>query len=263
MPEQTYLFIDGAYLRACYEAVVSRFFGSKGTLDFATVKGSLGANRVFYYDCLHDIQNQGESDPDFQKRVAAQQAEFSGIQGLPFVHLRLGSLSGKPPRLRQKKVDVLLAVEALDHAFRRNMNTACLIAGDLDFAPLVDSLVRLGTYVRVFYEKTSAARELYTAADMGQPITLATLHSWSDEKFRRANPLPNRFAGANPPSTAAGYKLMQEGYVDDETIQLWQSGNEFFLFMPRYEGVHSLQVNSSNREQLERFFEAEYGHIVW
>ena len=39
-------------------------------------------------------------------------------------------------KLRQKKVDVLLAVEALDHAFRGNMSRAYLIAGDLDFAPL-------------------------------------------------------------------------------------------------------------------------------
>jgi hypothetical protein len=32
------------------------------------------------------------------------------------------------------QADVLLAVEALDHAFRGNMSRVCLIAGDLDFA---------------------------------------------------------------------------------------------------------------------------------
>jgi uncharacterized LabA/DUF88 family protein len=242
MAEQTYLFVDGAYLRARYDEVVPRFFGEKGTIDFNAVRQSLHANRVFYYDCLDDIQRSGESNSDYQNRVAALQTEFSNIQAIPTVHLRLGSLSGKPPRLRQKKVDVLLAVEALDHAFRRNMNTACLIAGDLDFAPLVDSLVRLGTYVQVFYHKSSAARELYAAADIGRPITIPTFHGWSDQKFQGAHPLPHRMGNMVAPSTADGYTLVQEGTVEGEKVQLWQVRHEgdFVLFMPRFKGGSSI-----------------------
>ena len=118
--------------------------------------------------------------------------------------------------MRQKKVDVLLAVKALDHGFRRNMDTACLIAADLDFAPLVDSLVRLGVFVRVYYEKSSAARELYTAADMGQPITLSMLHAWTESSFQQKYPLPHRLGNAEAPVPSAGYQLIQEGTLDDE-----------------------------------------------
>ncbi len=93
-------------------------------------------------------------------------------------------------KLRQKKVDVLLAVEALDHAFRGNMSRAYLIAGDLDFAPLVDSLIRLGTYVHALYSKKSAAKGLYAAADFGQPITFNEAHRWSTPDFRQRHPIP-------------------------------------------------------------------------
>jgi uncharacterized LabA/DUF88 family protein len=155
MPDHNYLFIDGGYLRECYSRTIRGYFREEGKLHFPTIRGNIGVTRVFYYDCLHDVPKKGESDSDFKQRVIEQSRLFDEIQNIPGFHVRLGSLSGKPPRLRQKKVDVLLAVEALDHAFRRNMAHAYLIAGDLDFAPLVDTLVRNGTYVTVMYEKTS------------------------------------------------------------------------------------------------------------
>jgi len=263
--ERIYLFVDGAYLRRLHDENLQSLFGEKANLDLALVKGSVGAQRAFYYDCLKDKKADGESEEDFRKRLGQQQANFDAIQSVPGVHLRLGSLTGKPPRLRQKKVDVLLAVEALDHGFRRNMDTACLIAGDLDFAPLVDSLVRLGIVVRVYYEKRSAARELYAAADVGQPITLTTLYSWSEASFRAKHPLPDRQVNAGPPpNLQAGYQLVKQGHLNGESIQLWkEKGSDcHLLFLPSYQGV-SLQVSDSDRSRLERFVEIEYGSIDW
>jgi hypothetical protein len=83
--------------------------------------------------------------------------------------VRLGSLSGKGNRKRQKKVDVLLAVEALDHAFRKNMAQVCLITGDLDFSPLVESLVKLGTYVTVSYVASSGISSTLMSANVILP----------------------------------------------------------------------------------------------
>ena len=67
-----------------------------------------------------------------------------------------GRITGRPGNIRQKGVDVLLAVEMLDHAFRKNMDEAWLLAGDADFVPLVEAVTRLGTWVNVIYDPRAA-----------------------------------------------------------------------------------------------------------
>src|SRR5690348_14934104 len=106
MSEHSYLFVDGAYLRDLYEKKMQAFFGQKCNFDIAAITRSMSAQRAFYYDCLHDVQKLGEAPADFQQRLDEQQARFAAIQSVPGVHLRLGSLTGKPNRMRQKKVDV-------------------------------------------------------------------------------------------------------------------------------------------------------------
>jgi uncharacterized LabA/DUF88 family protein len=49
----------------------------------------------------------------------------------------------------------------LRHGFDGNMEKAVLLAGDLDFRPIVEALVRRGVFVEVWYEKNSAAQELW------------------------------------------------------------------------------------------------------
>jgi uncharacterized LabA/DUF88 family protein len=78
-----------------------------------------------------------ETDSAFDFRVKKQTDEFNAIRSLPGFHVRLGTLSGTGKRLRQKEVDVQLAVDMLTQAFAKNMNRATLIAGDLDFRPVV------------------------------------------------------------------------------------------------------------------------------
>src|SRR5260370_31949119 len=97
-------------------------FSVPAEIDFRSLRG-VGPNveRVFYYDCLNDIRKDGETDADFEKRIEVQQATFDGIQGLEGFHVRLGSLSGARKKLRQKKADVLLAVDALADPFRGNI----------------------------------------------------------------------------------------------------------------------------------------------
>lgn len=126
MEDRTYVFVDGAYLRRVADALIGEMFSVPAELDLRTLQG-VGPNvrRVFYYDCLNDVQRENEPAVEFTNRVNAQQATFDEIQSLEGFHVRLGSLSGSHRKLRQKKVDVLLAVEALDHAVRGNMSRAC------------------------------------------------------------------------------------------------------------------------------------------
>lgn len=73
MAEDTYLFIDGEYLRRRYDAAIRSVFNCAGDIDFAEIKRQADAKRAFVYDCLDDIRQTGESDADYDSRVAAQE----------------------------------------------------------------------------------------------------------------------------------------------------------------------------------------------
>src|SRR5205823_6397478 len=83
-----------------------------------------------------------------------------------------GLIKQQHPTLRtSRKVGAPgLTVDMLEHSSHKNMDNALLVAGDEDFTPLVESVVRLGIWVEVYYDPRSAAEELYAAADRGIPM---------------------------------------------------------------------------------------------
>jgi len=259
MSNEAYVFVDGAYLRKAADALMQSLYDKPAELNYLAIRhATSGASRVFYYDCLNDQQIDGESKDAFETRVAAQQALFDSIQHLQGFHVRLGSLSGKRRRLRQKKVDVLLAVEALDHAFRKNMDRVCLITGDLDFAPLVDSLIRLGVYVEIRYEARSASRELYSTADVAWPITVDDIYNWSTTEFRGQHPMPNRTAGQGVPPSP----VLRKGTINGKHVQLHSRPGFSIAYLPEWNG-NSLNIECSDFKLMERYIEIVYGKLEW
>jgi uncharacterized LabA/DUF88 family protein len=257
---ETYLFIDGAYFRRVADEYMQQLFGVPAEINYGALRrGGPIIRRVFYYDCLNDIQKDGESQADFEARVHAQQATFDAIQSLDGFHVRLGSLSGSRRKLRQKKVDVLLAVEALDHAFRKNMDQICLIAGDLDFAPLVDSLIRLGTYVQIMYQARSASRELYSAADIGRPISVNDIHGWTTDKFQKQHPIPHCTGGGGPPALG---RPIRTGIARSSDVELYKRGDMFCLYIPMWD-QQSLHAELPDLAVLEKYFAMVYAPIEW
>lgn len=53
----------------------------------------------------------------------------------------------------------------LGHTYRRNMESAAFVAGDVDFRPLVEAVVTDGMYLSLFYEPRHTSPELIRAAD--------------------------------------------------------------------------------------------------
>jgi hypothetical protein len=70
------------------------------------------------------------------------------------------------------------------------------LAGDLDFLPIVEALVQRGVFVDVWFDRKSAAKELYDAADFWREIPFSELHSRSRGAVLGKYPLPQRFTGA-------------------------------------------------------------------
>src|SRR5262245_60499523 len=78
----------------------------------------------------------------------------------------------------------------LSHAFNKNMDRAILISGDDNFTPLVDELLRHGTYVIVRSDRVGS-RHLKNAADSSQHLGLEFYWQIAPEGFRSQNPIPD------------------------------------------------------------------------
>lgn len=97
MADQSYLFVDGAYLRQRHSDMMSAVFGKIADFDLSNLRQNLvhltplGTRdvfqRVFYYDCLHDIPKVGESDEELKARDP-------GATGI----LRQDSITSRLPR---------------------------------------------------------------------------------------------------------------------------------------------------------------------
>ena len=116
--------------------------------------GNLTVSRVFIYDAVAD-----NADPS----TDAVERWLRRNDDLPDVHVRRGRLVGSP--LRQKGVDVQLAVDALSFAANGIIDAAILVAGDADFAPVVEAIREKGVLVGVCAFKAKLSERLRQLAD--------------------------------------------------------------------------------------------------
>lgn len=254
----TYLFIDGAYLRQAHDEAMHSVFGVPGDLAIERVHDHAQAFRTYYYDC-EEVLKPGESEADFSARTKPQAEFFSRVQSLKAVHLQLGSLKGR--RRRQKEVDILLAVDMLTHGFNRNMSRAVLVAGDLDFRPVVEALVRGGVFVEVWYDKNSRAAELPLAADFGAEISWHTLYKYNTEAFCESHKPPRHLQGGAEELPILN--VLARGSFEGGPAKIVD-------YPSRYSKILSVELTSgvlwfehSDEKVLKGYFARLYGPVEW
>jgi uncharacterized LabA/DUF88 family protein len=249
-----YLFIDGNYLRRAYEDAMRQIFPDADVnarnINFVGLKQMSQASKVFYYDSVD------EDAADATER----RAFLDSLNSLDGFHIREGTLSRD--KKRQKQVDVALAVECLTHAFQKNVWHVTLLAGDLDFKPLVDALVHAGVHVHVMYEQRSAARRLYRAADVARPLNLRDFWGLSGDEFLKKYPAVNEAANDD---NHMGTHLIKEGEWNGRPVQLWKRTDDgtFKIFAPRQAAFPPLRVTMFDRDRLEKYFDLAYGSVTW
>jgi uncharacterized LabA/DUF88 family protein len=261
----TYLFIDGGYLQTVYRDVFNPLFGDSYLVDYKSVKETFGARRAFLYDCLDDVQRARESDADFQARVKQQEDQFDAIDKVEGVHVRYGHLSPGKKR-QQKEVDVLLAVDMLTHAFNKNMDEAVLLSGDRDFRPVVESIVRIGTLVKVAYDARTGSRPLARAADNEMEIDITALCSWIklDYEDRRTH-FPQPVLYQNQTLDAFKYHPgFRPGAIGPERLPLglWEQ-DKVWCGAVQINRRDSRHYYFHDQPKLLDYLTIEFGEIVW
>ncbi len=160
-------FLDGAYLFKGVKAVM----GDGWRLDFdkfvAAVVGPRQLNRTYFYNAWLTQDH----DP---ARFADQQRFLSYLRNLDYFTMRNGRLAGEWPRVRQKGVDVRLALDMVKFAYKGAYDVAALVSGDSDLVEAVRSVQENGQHVELWHFNTGSARtadELHSHCDVRRTFT--------------------------------------------------------------------------------------------
>lgn len=259
-----YVFIDGAYMEAMARDRGTALFGEPAELDYRKIAADVKGKRYFYYDCL-PAKTNSQTEEDFAVRLAAKERQFENLREQPGWHINQGLAKWKQKRgITQKEVDISIAVDMLTHAHRKNMNTAVLLAGDLDFRPLIEALVRDGMYVVLHYDETSISPDLKYAADRTVGIGDRKFWDYCTDAYRGRNPYPQIYdCSGLPPG-----KRLEIGALCD--------GLRAFVIVPEYpceQTAYSIifekapemfeVIAGDDLARLKQFFSGVRGKVTW
>jgi uncharacterized LabA/DUF88 family protein len=258
-----YLFVDGAYLRRHLDEW-SRDFFSEARIELDFAQFAHGFQKTFYYDCLPP-KNKSELQEAYEERVRPQCEFFNTLKELGGFHVYEGTTSGSGAKARQKQVDIMIAVHMLSHTIRGNMSKTTLVAGDLDFKPLIDALIQEGMYVTLWCNRRSTSRELVYAADARRDLDLRDIWSKCREDFKRVYPVPNCSSGPAVQKDD-GFTVVREGVSNTgERVVLWchRSGKHTIEYRDVNNEEHYLHWQHKDSELLERFLAESGITITW
>lgn len=261
-PDPTrYLFVDGAYLRELIDDISARYFNGV-TLEIDYRQLSSHFKKTFYYDCLPG-RRQTETEEEYQKRLSKQEALFERLRRIAGWHVYLGTVRGEGGRLRQKQVDTMMAVDMLAHSYRKNASEVTLLAGDLDFKPVLDALVQDGMYVVLWYDRKHASKELIESADNRQPLSILTVSQWLTPRFRKQYPLPAPYS--TPENEARGHVLVCDGTMESgRKIELYQKDGSYVIaFEEGANEGYRMYLKGSARELLEKYVDDAFESFHW
>jgi uncharacterized LabA/DUF88 family protein len=228
--EKEYLFIDGGCLRVAATALSEEITGNADTLRVLYPSFAGNADKVFYYDAI-SAQEHREPVADYQIRVQAEHDKFDAIRALDRYHVALGEVKGRVGNRRQKQVDVRLSVDMLTHTFRGNMHRATLFAGDDDFIPLVEALVREGMTVTIWHPP-QASEALLAAADNRRPFSVKSAHMLLTRDGSKSAFSVGVSGGSAQPDDGSIYLTSMNsiyrycGKWENDDLTIWRSSND-------------------------------------
>ena len=180
--ERVMVFVDGGYLRKTMKDLFHNdevdwiklrdFFVRKYNIPAQPFRANL--IRIYYYDA-----QVAHGDAEYKQ----ESLYFRKIRGKKQYSLRLGeAVRGGHGDLRQKGVDILIAIDALSKAYQNHYEAAIFLMGDRDFIPLIKAVKDAGKKTYGLYYRRTAAKELRFEFDIRYSLTKKEL-----SRLRRKN----------------------------------------------------------------------------
>jgi hypothetical protein len=162
--------------------------------------------------------------------------------------------------LEQKGVDVLLAIEVLQHAVQGNMDIATIATSDLDFFPIFEALVQTRVKTELICDPVFTPRELMYAADMVQPLNAVTFRNWCKQEYQAKFTLVTR--GVEPDwKPDDELSLEVEGFYKGKRFQLYKSIIKESSFVAYSEADSQITESNSSFLLIELFRSGSSGTV--
>ena len=159
------VFIDGSNL----------YHGMKHASGSARIDLHKLASRLARPDDLVAIYYYTAELPRAHQHLGEQLKFLARVRATPQAVLRLGRLEDRGGCLVEKGVDVMIALDMLEHAFLDDYDMAILVSGDGDFVDVVRAVRRHGKAVRNAYFKRGRSSALAQACRSFIRLTPDTL----------------------------------------------------------------------------------------
>jgi uncharacterized LabA/DUF88 family protein len=131
--------------------------------------GSMERLRTYYYHCM-PFQSANPT-PDEKTRYASMDSFIFNLKKLPRFQFRQGKLQRIGNEYKQKRVDILMAVDLVRMSAEQQIEKAIIITGDSDLVPAIESARDAGVVAVVYYSPNSRHDELLQACDERYEIT--------------------------------------------------------------------------------------------
>jgi len=139
-----------------------------------------------------------------------------------------------------------------------------LLAGDLDFKPVVDEVVRTGMDITLMCESMSASSELIRSADFAEYLDVFSIyHSMTSQNYRAKEPFPKRMYYNDWPWTETLRKNI--GSIKDGIqVRHYSTGDKHAICLKEedYPG-RVLSIEHELYELVERVFAQFYSKVTW
>ncbi len=155
--ERVAIFIDGSNL---YHGLKEN--RGNANIDFEKFCSHLVENRrltrIYYYNAPKIAQENPTG-------YIQQQSFFNRIKKVPFFELKLGRLVIRNNVTIEKGIDVLITVDMIRYARNNAYDTAILVSGDGDFAPVLEFLKDFGKHIENAYFSRGRSNNLANHSD--------------------------------------------------------------------------------------------------
>ena len=162
MEDRVAIFIDGSNL---YHAL--RDNCQRTDLNFTEFTNQLSGGRQLFRTYYYNIRQDANQRPDGHR----EQQEFLDIlQKTPYLEVRLGTTKLSQGIPVERGIDVMLATDLLNFAWKDLYDVAILVSGDGDYAYALQAAKNMGKYVEVAYFESNISKELLEIADNRHPM---------------------------------------------------------------------------------------------
>ena len=151
------IFIDGSNLYHAMEESCGRT-----DLNFPRFVQKLlrGRNllRTYYYNVLQDSRRKPQG-------FGQQQKFLSVLHNTPYLEVKLGRAAIRKGVAVEKGVDIMLATDMLQLAWKDLYDIAVVVSGDADFAYAVKTVKDMGKFVEVACFEVNQSKDLVEISD--------------------------------------------------------------------------------------------------